>query len=41
MRLWSWRITIVDLAWGAFASGAASALGLLATKALQSKLGLP
>ena len=40
LRLWSWKITLVDLAWGAFASGAASALGLLATRVLGSKLSL-
>jgi len=40
MRVWSWKITLVDLAWGAFASGAASALGLLATRALGFKLSL-
>jgi uncharacterized membrane protein len=40
MRVWTWRITLVDMAWGAFASGAASAVGLLATSALKSKLSL-
>jgi len=40
MRLWSWKITLVDLAWGAFASGVASTLGLLAAKGLASKLNL-
>lgn len=40
MKLWSWKITLVDLAWGAVASGVASALGLLAAKGLGSKLGL-
>jgi len=40
MRIWSWKVTLVDLAWGAVASGIASALGLLATRGLGSKLGL-
>lgn len=29
MRVWTWRITFIDLAWGAFASGTASAVGAL------------
>ena len=40
MRVWSWKVTLVDLAWGAVASGIASVLGLLATRGLGSKLGL-
>jgi uncharacterized membrane protein len=40
MRVWSWKITLVDMAWGAFASGVASTLGLLAANALRSKLSL-
>ena len=40
MRVWSWKVTLVDLAWGAVASGIASALGLLATRGLGFKLGL-
>ncbi len=36
MRAWSWRITLVDLAWGAFASAAAATAGALAS----SKIGV-
>ena len=38
MRVWTWKVTLADIAWGMVASGAASVLGLLATLALTSKL---
>jgi uncharacterized membrane protein len=39
MRAWSWKITLVDLAWGMSASAIASVVGVLATRALVSKHG--
>src|SRR5579875_337896 len=38
MRVWSWRITAVDLAWGAFASAAAAAGGALAASKVGASL---
>jgi len=41
MRVWTWPITGVDLAWGAAASAAAATVGLLATTALGFKVNTP
>ena len=38
MRVWTWKVTLADIAWGMAAGGAASAFGLLATLALASKV---
>jgi uncharacterized membrane protein len=37
MRVWSWRITLVDLAWGACASAAAATLGALAASRIKAR----
>jgi uncharacterized membrane protein len=34
MRVWTLKVTVVDLAWGAIASGVASAAGVAITKAI-------
>ncbi len=34
MRVWTLKVTLVDLAWGAFASGVASAAGVAITRAI-------
>jgi uncharacterized membrane protein len=34
MRVWTLKVTLVDLAWGAIASGVASAAGVAITKAI-------
>jgi uncharacterized membrane protein len=34
MRVWTLKVTVVDLAWGAIASGVASAVGVLITRAI-------
>jgi len=34
MRVWTLKVTVIDLAWGAIASGVASAAGVLITKAI-------
>jgi uncharacterized membrane protein len=34
MKVWSWKITLADMAWGAFASAAASTVGTLVTAKL-------
>jgi len=38
MRTWSWRITLVDLAWGAFASATAATVGALAAARFGARL---
>lgn len=35
LTTWSWRMVVVDLVWGAFLSGFASAAGLWLTRALK------
>lgn len=35
MKVWSWKVTLVDLAWGTFASAVASATGVAITRALK------
>jgi uncharacterized membrane protein len=35
MKVWTWKVTLVDLAWGAFASAVASAAGVAITRALK------
>lgn len=35
LTLWTWRMVVVDLVWGAFLSGFASAAGLWLTRALK------
>lgn len=39
MRVWSWKVTLIDMSWGAFASASASAVGLLAARALVARMG--
>lgn len=34
LRLWAWRLTIADMVWGGFASGAASLAGFYAARLL-------
>jgi uncharacterized membrane protein len=34
MRVWTLKVTVIDLAWGAIASGVASAAGVLITRAI-------
>jgi uncharacterized membrane protein len=41
MRVWTWPITLADLAWGVIASAAASTVGLLATVTLGFKVNSP
>jgi uncharacterized membrane protein len=41
MKEWAWKITLVDMAWGAFASTAASLVGLGLTSAVETRLGRP
>jgi uncharacterized membrane protein len=41
MKVWTWKITLVDMAWGAFASTAASLVGLAITSAVETRLGRP
>ena len=40
LRNWTWQITFIDLAWGAFASAMASILAFAATRSLTSISGL-
>jgi uncharacterized membrane protein len=35
MKIWSIRVTLADMTWGALATGAASAVGVLAARAFQ------
>lgn len=39
MKVWSLKVTLADLAWGAFASGVASAAGTLITRAIVQRTG--
>jgi uncharacterized membrane protein len=34
LSTWPWKLTLVDMAWGTFLTGAAAAIGYLVTKAL-------
>lgn len=40
LRHWTAQITLIDLAWGAFATGVSAALGYLATRAAAAAFGL-
>lgn len=40
LRHWTAHITVIDLAWGAFATGASAALAYVATKATAAHFGL-
>ena len=40
MKVWSWKVTLIDMAWGAIASAAACTCGSLATAAISAKLSL-
>jgi uncharacterized membrane protein len=39
MRVWSWRVTLADMAWGVVASSTASAISVLLTGALSGRIG--
>ena len=39
MRVWTWKVTLADMAWGVAASGAASAAGVVVTRSLAARIG--
>lgn len=39
MRVWTLKVTLIDLVWGAVASGVASAAGVVITRAILSRVG--
>lgn len=41
LKVWSTKVTVADLAWGAFATAAASGLSVIATSAALRALGQP
>jgi uncharacterized membrane protein len=40
MKVWSWKVTLIDMAWGMIASALAATGGSLATAALAAKFGI-
>jgi uncharacterized membrane protein len=40
MKVWSWKVTLIDMAWGMTASALAATGGSLATAALAAKFGI-
>ena len=38
LKVWTLRLTLTDMAWGAFVSGVATALGVMVTKAALARL---